>query len=268
VDLQIVLQTVFHAPGAKITNRRVAHGTLPHLRSYVETAKEPTWPEIVQSFRKTIDELKRARLLRMLSRGNFLNTMQIGYMGILWQDLSIDLVAASLRQREFAKKITGSECSGIEDPAALLNSTKRYHKFLFLISRVSKKKIALVPTLDIDLSWHTHQLSAVSYRDWCIKHFGIAVNHDDTVGKESLDVGLRETTQAWFDAYCEPYTSGGSSDTSDGPSHASSSKDHSSGGSFFHPFGLLRKKGEASKKGFSLFTTDVNIRHGREKDPR
>ena len=273
MDLQIVLQTVFQGRGAKVTDRQVLRGNFPHLRNYVETAEASTWTDIVESFRKTIDELKKARLLRMLSRGNFLNTVQMAYMGIMWRDLSIDLVAASLRQREFAKKITSSECSGIENPEALASANERYHKFLLLMSRTSKKKkIALVPTLDIDLSWHTHQLDAVSYRKWCIKHLGIAVNHDDTAGKASLDVGLRETSQAWIDAYRESYASGGSSNTYDG-SHdapdgthqASSSKTRTSGGSLFHPLGLFRKKGEASKTGFSLFTTDINIRLGRKK---
>lgn len=69
----------------------------------------------------------------------------------------------------------------------------------------NKKRVALVPTLDIDLCWHTHQLNSVSYREWCIEHLGVAVNHDDTVGQESLDNGLRETTSAWYGAYRESY---------------------------------------------------------------
>ena len=149
-----------------------------------------------------------ARLLRMLSRGNLFLSIRTAYMGILWRDLSIDLVAASLRQREFATKITSDACMGIDTPQALQRSTTRYHKFLLLMNRKSNsknKKVALVPTLDIDLSWHTHQLEAVSYRKWCIEHLGVAVNHDDTVAKESLDQGLRETTQAWYNAYREPY---------------------------------------------------------------
>jgi hypothetical protein len=68
------------------------------------------------------------------------------------------------------------------------------------------KKVALVPTLDIDLCWHTHQIFATSYRVWCVEHLGEAINHDDTVGKESLDSGLKETNAAWEKAYRESYT--------------------------------------------------------------
>lgn len=196
VDLQVILQTVL-IPNDKIEHK--ALGQKPHLAIYAATAKNPKWSDILESFQKTTSELKKARLLRMLSRGNLFLSIRTAYMGILWRDLSIDLVAASLRQREFATKITSNACKGIDTPQALQRSTTRYHKFLLLMNRKSNskdRKIALVPTLDIDLSWHTHQLNAVSYREWCVEHLGVAVNHDDTVAKENLDNGLRETTQA------------------------------------------------------------------------
>lgn len=69
-----------------------------------------------------------------------------------------------------------------------------------------KKTTNFVPTLDIDLCWHTHQLFPVSYRQWCIEHLGTAINHDDTIGRGDLNVGLRETSLAWYKAYRESYT--------------------------------------------------------------
>jgi hypothetical protein len=128
-------------------------------------------------------------------------------MGILWHDISIDLVAAALRQREFATKITSAELASLDTPLALFKATTRYHKFLLLMRRKKEgKRVPLVPTLDIDLCWHTHQLSTGEYRKWCVEHLGLAINHDDTVGKESLDNGLRETSAAWYDAYRETYS--------------------------------------------------------------
>jgi hypothetical protein len=161
-------------------------------------------------------------------------------MGIMWQGLSIDLVAASLRQREFAKKIVGDECQGIDTPFALFKATTRYHKFLLLMKRKPGKKgrIALVPTLDIDLCWHTHQLHAASYRKWCIEHLGAAINHDDTVGRMSLDNGLRETSLAWFDAYRETYST-------DDLRQTYLSKGRKMAGILFPPYGLyMMRKGQ------------------------
>ena len=54
----------------------------------------------------------------------------MAYMGIIWRDLSIDLVAASLRQREFAKKITSDECHTLNSPVALSRAISRYLKFI------------------------------------------------------------------------------------------------------------------------------------------
>jgi len=176
---------------------------------------QPSWKDVDYSFDQTMAQLKGARLLRMLSRGNLFISMRIAYQGILYKDFSIDLVAAALRQREFAKKITAPELESFDSPNALDIATTRYHKFLLLMNRKSggnsakNKKFSLVPTLDIDLCWHTHQLFSVEYRDWCISHLGTAVNHDDTVAKENLDAGLKETTNAWTNAYRESYNGNG-----------------------------------------------------------
>lgn len=208
VDLQIIMQAKLMDSSARVSTPQGSSGHNPHLAIYSATATGANWKDINQSIQKTIAELKGARLLRMLSRGNIFESIRTGYMGILWRDLSIDLVAASLRQREFATKITSKECIGIDTASALFRATSRYHKFLLMNRKSSgkdKKRIALVPTLDIDLCWHTHQLNSVSYRQWCIEHLGIAVNHDDTVGKESLNTGLRETTVAWLEVYREAY---------------------------------------------------------------
>ena len=126
----------------------------------------------------------------------------------------MDLVAASLRQREFARRIIGEDCC-IDEPSTLLNAAKRYHKFLLLMKRKPKEmKNSLVPTLDIDLCWHTHQLDAVLYRQWCIEHLGLAINHDDTVAKESLGAGFQDTSQLWLRVYREPYTDDSPQDSS------------------------------------------------------
>ena len=119
-------------------------------------------------------------------------------------NFSLDLVPASLRQREFTTRII-HECCGIDSSAELQNAISRYHKFLRLM-RKKKKSIPLVPTLDVDLAWHTHQLYPHSYRAYCLEFVGRMVNHDDTFGKVVIGNGLRETSLAWLKAYNEPYT--------------------------------------------------------------
>lgn len=232
-DLGFVLETVLYHSQRPPTR--------PHLSLYVASAQNVCWKDILNSMKKTTAELKGARIMRLLSRPSLFQSLEIAYMGIVWRDLSIDLVAAALRQREFSKKIVSEDCAGIDIPLALFKATTRYHKFLLLMKRKrdgDKKKVALVPTLDIDLCWHTHQLYAVSYRQWCIEHLGVAINHDDTVGKEVLNSGLRETSLAWYDAYRESYST-------DDLRQTYFSKGRTAAGVLFPPYGLfMRKKGQ------------------------
>ena len=123
-------------------------------------------------------------------------------------NFSLDLVAASLRQRVFTTRII-HECYGIDCPSGLQRAIRRYYKFLLLMKKkdkITRKYIPLVPTLDVDLAWHTHQLFPKAYREFCLEFVGRQINHDDTFDKVSIGNGLRATSLAWLDAYDEPYT--------------------------------------------------------------
>ena len=167
-----------------------------------------SWNSIFREFGATVGELKASERWKEVTRRNIFARLRAAYQGLVWRDLSIDLVAAALRQRGFMQKITGEECQGIDSPAALVHAISRYHKFMILLRDTAAKKHHrhLVPTLDIDLCWHTHQLHPVQYRNWCRRNVGRLINHDDTISKTDLKDGLRATSLAWFDAYREPYT--------------------------------------------------------------
>jgi len=121
---------------------------------------------------------------------------------------SLDLVAASLRQRVFTTRMV-QECEGIDCPSDLERAVTRYHKFLQLMrkkDKITRKYIPLVPTLDIDLAWHTHQLYPQAYREFCLEFVGRQINHNDTFDETIIGNGLRDTSLAWLNAYNEPYT--------------------------------------------------------------
>jgi hypothetical protein len=101
------------------------------------------------------------------------------------------------------------QCQGIDSSDELSKAISRYQKFLQLMkikNSITGKHIPLVPTLDIDLAWHTHQLFPQSYRAWCRENIGRAINHDDTFGRETITDGLRSTSLAWLEEYGEAYT--------------------------------------------------------------
>jgi hypothetical protein len=114
----------------------------------------------------------------------------------------LNLAEAVVRQWEFAEKITKHY---VQDPVpleALEHSKVRYAKFMNLM-RVQTRTI--VPTLDVDLFWHTHQLSSVEYGNWCRTWIGRPINHDDTIEPGPLVDGLQYTKEIWMQNYNEEY---------------------------------------------------------------
>jgi hypothetical protein len=118
----------------------------------------------------------------------------------------LNLAEAVIRQWDFSKKITGMYPQD-PVPRPMLDHMKlRYVKFMNLMRTQGNM---IVPTVDIDLFWHTHQLSSNRYEEWCIMNVGRAINHDDTVDAPELTNGLEHTKQLWADTYREDYMAPG-----------------------------------------------------------
>jgi len=107
---------------------------------------------------------------------------------------SINLVDGMKRQLKFMSKISNHEC--FRDADYCKNSIRRYKLFLKLIGM---RKCKAVPTLDIDLTWHTHMLSPDHYIRDTKEMIGFTPNHDDDVSDLSLEP-LREKTEALWNA--------------------------------------------------------------------
>ncbi|TFK20551.1 hypothetical protein FA15DRAFT_559230, partial [Coprinopsis marcescibilis] len=63
-----------------------------------------------------------------------------------------------------------------------------------------------VPTLDIDLVWHTHQLCAEKYQQDCLRYVRRFVDHDDKVDGFKLSNGFDLTSRAWQNRFKIQYT--------------------------------------------------------------
>ncbi|KAK0722627.1 hypothetical protein B0T26DRAFT_640760 [Lasiosphaeria miniovina] len=83
----------------------------------------------------------------------------------------------------------------------------RYSRFLaFFKDREDANKMPLVPTLDIDLVWHTHLCSPALYQAGC-KHFAgrDSINHDDTLAQALLNDGFVSTARMYEIRFREEY---------------------------------------------------------------
>ena len=94
----------------------------------------------------------------------------------------------------------------IRSPAllgTLQRAVSRYEQFLRLMK--TNPGTMLVPTLDVDLAWHTHQLSHSHYRAATQERAGRFVDHDDKLGKGTLDDGMEKTAELWRVRFGEEY---------------------------------------------------------------
>jgi hypothetical protein len=124
--------------------------------------------------------------------------------GSLDRAFAIQLRDAVLRQASFVDKMHSH--LWIRSPAlagTLRRGIARYDKFLGLLQRYPGALI--VPTLDIDLVWHTHQCQALGYATATHEHVGRFVNHDDTIAKNRLGDGFAESSKCFRIQYGAEY---------------------------------------------------------------
>ncbi|GMI77352.1 Glycine-Rich Domain Protein1 [Hibiscus trionum] len=132
-----------------------------------------------------------------------------------------DLVSAVKRQSPFFYQVSRSH---MNDDVFLEGALARYKGFLHLIKRNWEKSQSCfcVPTYDIDLIWHTHQLQSVSYCKDVMTAMGKILEHDDTDSDRTkgmkLDNGFLRTTKQWEDMFGSRYWRAGAMYRGNAPS--------------------------------------------------
>ncbi|EOA16038.1 hypothetical protein CARUB_v10004166mg [Capsella rubella] len=131
---------------------------------------------------------------------------------VLEKCTTYDLVSAVKRQSPFYYQVSRAH---VDNDVFLQEAVARYKAFLYLIKRNRERSIKLfcVPTYDIDLIWHTHQLHALSYYKDLTKMIGKVLEHDDTDSDRSkgkkLDTGFSGTTAQWEETFGRRYWKAG-----------------------------------------------------------
>jgi hypothetical protein len=98
------------------------------------------------------------------------------------------------------------------DARFLRAAEQRYKGFLQLF-RMTDSNFFLVPTYDIYLIWHAHQLDPISYRDDMTQILGRVLNHNnsdfDRTANLTLQQGFMQTCSLWFQTYGSVYQRAG-----------------------------------------------------------
>lgn len=116
----------------------------------------------------------------------------------------LDLVGAVIRQAVFVQKM--SKIDWLHSPAlvpTMMRLVVKYHRFIRIIGDNPRK--TAVPTLDVDLAWHTHQLSPHIYFAYTLAETKRFVNHDDKMAESTLHAAFQWTSAAYEKKYGQPY---------------------------------------------------------------
>lgn len=112
---------------------------------------------------------------------------------------SLDLAGAAIRQGTFVSKM--DDIDWIHSPAleATMNRLIAKYGVFFNIMAENMTRVA-VPTLDVDLAWHTHQLSPpryFAYSTYVTKLGGVFIDHDDKIEETKLSDGFEWTSKQY-----------------------------------------------------------------------
>ncbi|KAI8077763.1 uncharacterized protein BX664DRAFT_343423 [Halteromyces radiatus] len=105
---------------------------------------------------------------------------------------SNDLIQAVARQRKFYSNITSIHW---QYPISYMSAIRRYHDHLALIKMHPNHKA--IPTIEIDVAFHTHMMDSLRYHKFTIHRVGKLINHDDDIPESSIRKHLSEWQTLW-----------------------------------------------------------------------
>lgn len=129
-------------------------------------------------------------------------------MSRYWENTSIfalELGGAVIRQSVFVDKMHGIDW--LHSPAARQTMERLLIKYTRFIGIMALHPYnTAVPTLDVDLAWHTHQLSPKSYYNYTDRKCKKFIDHDDKIDEDALSTGFEWTSKTYEKLYQEVYS--------------------------------------------------------------
>jgi hypothetical protein len=129
-------------------------------------------------------------------------------MSRYWENFSLfalDLGGAVMRQGVFVEKMC--QLDWLHSPLAtntMARLLRKYSRFMDIMKNNPDRVV--VPTLDVDLAWHTHQLSPGKYYEYTVTKTSRFINHDDKIDQNTLNKQFEWTSRVYQDLYGEVYS--------------------------------------------------------------
>ncbi|KAL4890841.1 hypothetical protein BDV59DRAFT_194767 [Aspergillus ambiguus] len=175
-------------------------------------AKSGKCPDISTLRDKLQFKLKDRNVMRVVNSTSVSTTLypveKVAFrrmMSRYWDNVgpfALDLVGAVIRQGTFVQKM--DDIDWLHSPTVketMLRLIQKYVVF-FSIMCTNPRRMA-VPTLDVDLAWHTHQLSPFRYYAYSTYmskmgcRFQIFIDHDDKIAEDALSDGFEWTSKMY-----------------------------------------------------------------------
>jgi hypothetical protein len=129
-------------------------------------------------------------------------------MSRYWENPSIfalELGGAVIRQGVFVDKMRSLDW--LHSPAA--NNTMhrlllKYRRFIQIMAQHPLH--TCVPTLDVDLGWHTHQLSPRPYYEYTFLRCRKFIDHDDKISEDRLETAFEWTSKTYEKMFAQVYS--------------------------------------------------------------
>lgn len=128
-------------------------------------------------------------------------------MSRYWENSSpfgLDLVGAVIRQGSFIEKMHNIDW--LHSPALPNTMSRLIIKYVRFVNIMKDEDNMAVPTLDVDLAWHTHQLNPSAYLQYTVAETKSFVDHDDKVAETKLNDSFAWTSKMYQKLYGEPYS--------------------------------------------------------------
>ncbi|KAL8698089.1 MAG: hypothetical protein Q9201_006761 [Fulgogasparrea decipioides] len=202
-----------HAP--LFPNRLIKAGLSRSLLATLDPSQCSRWSRgSVNDIRQTLEYgLKDSSILEKARGGIFPPSREEKLavrkmMSRYWSNSSmfaLDLVGAVIRQGTFIEKMHAIDW--LHSPAVqstMKRLLEKYDRYFTILSQYPGQ--TAVPTLDVDLAWHTHQLSPSTYYRHSVYKTDRFVDHDDKISSPKLSTAFEWTSKIYQTMFQEPYS--------------------------------------------------------------
>ncbi|CAK3832178.1 Hypothetical predicted protein [Lecanosticta acicola] len=178
-------------------------------------SKQASSTQTVNEIRDAVEAAMNDRAYMRKVRSSHSYRMQrserIGVRKIMsryWENSSpfaLDLVGAVIRQGSFVEKMHNIDwLHSPALPSTMARLIKKYQVFLQIMASTPTRMA--VPTLDVDLAWHTHQLSPHEYMKFTVELTRQFIDHDDKVAETKLNDSFAWTSKTYQRMTGQPYS--------------------------------------------------------------